>query len=460
MGAERNQRQAKCDMPGYSAIFFMMHHDPTRAVLSAARQAARKTNGPLLLAVSGGLDSMVLLSAFSAVARSRIAGVATYDHGTGPSATRAIESVTAVCAMLGLPVVVGRFGADDSVPSREATWRVARLTFLREAASRMGAHVVTAHTEDDQIETVLMRIMRGSGGRGIAALYAAGDIVRPFVMLRRVVLVEYAAAASVTWVDDPSNMSPDHARNRVRHDLLPALRAVAPNFDADLLDAARQSSHLRRDIDAFVDRVVRPRVVAQRLVVDAGVLEGYDRESLAVLWAALAARAGLALDWRGTRRLSAFTIGERHAGSIPLSGGWRLEAAHGTYILRRAVVATNAPDGTLPTVGALVWGDFRFRACTEDVPSSVWSASIAGSAHGVVRAWRAGDRLEPAAGQPRRRVTRYLSDVGVTGADRRGWPVVVADEQVVWIPGVRRSDAATDRSGRPVRHYVCERIDR
>ena len=79
---------------------------------------------------------------------------------------------------------------------------------------------------------------------------------------------------------------------------------------------------------------------------------------------------------------------------------------------------------------------------------------------GMVRSWSAGDRLEPAAGQPRRRVTRYLSDVGVRGADRAGWPVVVAGDDVVWIPGVRRSDAATDRSGRPVRHYVCERIDR
>jgi tRNA(Ile)-lysidine synthase len=437
-----------------------MHHDPTRAVLSAVRQAARTTNGPLLPAVSGGLDSMVLLSALSAVAHRRIAAVATFDHGTGPNATHAVEIVSAAAATLGLPVVVGRLGADGSVSSREATWRAARHTFLREAASRLGARVVTAHTEDDQLETVLMRIMRGSGGRGLAALYAPGEIVRPFVMLRRASLEEYAASASVTWVDDPSNMSPVHARNRVRHDLLPALRAVAPDFDAHLLDAARQSARLRRDVDAFVDRVVRPRVVAQRLVVDAGRLEGHDRESLAVLWAALAARAGLALDWRGTRRLSAFTIEKRQTGSIPLSGGWTLEAAHSTYILRKAVVSPDAPPGTLPAAGSLIWGGFRFRVCTEEVPSSVWSASIAGSARGVVRAWCAGDRLEPAAGQPRRRVTRYLSDVGVTGADRRGWPVVVADEQVVWIPGVRRSDAATDRSGRPVRHYVCERIDR
>ena len=418
------------------------------------------TNAPLLLAISGGLDSMVLLSALSAVARRRIAAVATFDHGTGPSATHAVGLVSEAAAMAGLPVVIGRMGADDGVSAREATWRTARHQFLREAASRLGARVVTAHTEDDQVETVLMRIMRGTGGRGIAALYAEGGIVRPFVMLRRGTLEDYAGAASVTWVDDPSNQSRAHARNRVRQDLLPALRAVSPGLDGHLLDAARQSARLRLDVDAFVDRVLWPRLDAHRLVVAAGHLRGYDRESLALLWAALAARAGLALDWRGTQRISAFTIGEPRRGCIPLSGGWTLEAAHGEYILRKASVTPAAPAGTLPAVGSLDWGGFRFRVSAEEMPSSVWSASIAGSAPGVVRAWHAGDRLEPAAGQPRRRVTRYLSDVGVTGADRMGWPVVVADEQVVWIPGVRRSDAATVRSGRPVRHYVCERIDR
>jgi len=78
-----------------------------------------------------------------------------------------------------------------------------------------------------------------------------------------------------------------------------------------------------------------------------------------------------------------------------------------------------------------------------------------------VRAWQAGDRLASAGRQPRRRVTRYLSEAGVHGSERLAWPVVVGDAaggDVVWIPGVRRADAATERSGRPVRHYVCERI--
>ena len=436
----------------------MMHHDPTRAVSLAARRAARTTKAPVLLAISGGLDSMVLLSAFAAEARGRIAAVATFDHGTGPSATRAVDLVSEAAAMAGVPLVIGRMAA-HGVPS-EAKWREARYRFLRDVASRLDARVVTAHTEDDQVETVLMRIMRGTGGRGIAALYAESDIVRPFVTLRRSALAAYATAASVTWMDDPSNLALSHTRNRVRHELLPALRAVAPAIDTVLLDLARQSAQVRLDVDGFIDRVLLPHVHVNRLAVGADHFGVHDSESVALLWGALAARVGLALDWRGTRRISAFIKREPRGGCIPLSGGWILEAGRGTYILRKAAVSPAAAPATLPVEGSMDWGGFRFSVSGVQVPASAWSANIAGAASTVVRAWHAGDRLEPAAGQPRRRVTRYLSDVGVTGADRLGWPVVLADEQLVWIPGVRRSDAATVRSGRPVRHYVCERIDR
>lgn len=445
-------------------LYCMMHHDPSRVVLGAARRAARTAGRPLLLAVSGGLDSMALLSAMAAVARHRVAAVATFDHGTGTAATQAVRHVCQAAAAAGLPVAIGRIDAEPIVSEgREAAWRAARHRFLGETAARLGARVVTAHTEDDQIETVLMRIMRGSGARGLAGLYTAGPILRPFVELRRAMLEAYMLAAGVAWVDDPSNVSTEFVRNRARRDLLPALRRADPSFDAGILAVARRADALRRDVETFVSHVLRPQTFASgRLVVASGELAGYDQDSLAVLWAALAGRAGLALDRRGTQRLAAFTSSHPRSGSIPLAGGWCLEASRDAYILQRPLATSPLPAARLPVQvgGALDWGRFRFRVSEAAVPSSLWTASIAGPAGGMVRSWSAGDRLEPAAGQPRRRVTRYLSDVGVRGADRAGWPVVLAGNDVVWIPGVRRSDAATDRSGRPVRHYVCERIDR
>jgi tRNA(Ile)-lysidine synthetase-like protein len=186
-----------------------------------------------------------------------------------------------------------------------------------------------------------------------------------------------------------------------------------------------------------------------------------------VIWPALAGRAGLALDRRGTRRLASFTTTSRR-GSIPLSGGWRAEATAERYVLRRRPVE-EVREMPLPSTGAMRWGSFRFRlddgtagapAEISSVRSDAWTACLPAESTARVRPWSAGDRLTTSGGQRPRRVKRYLSDAGVRGLDRAGWPVVVAGDDVIWIPGVRRSDAATARSGRPVRHYVCERIDR
>jgi tRNA(Ile)-lysidine synthase len=439
-----------------------MHNDPARAVVAAARRAARAAEQPLLLAISGGLDSMALMRAMAVAARGRVAAVATFDHGTGAAATRAVREVSNAASTLGFITVVGRIDAPIAAPDgREAAWRVARHRFLRETAASLGARVVTAHTEDDQIETVLMRIMRGSGARGLAGLYAHGAVLRPFVQLRRATLEAFLLEVGARWIDDPSNASREFFRNRIRHDLLPALRRADPAIDGTLLDLSRRANGLRQQVEGFATRRLRPELSASgRLVVASAELTGYDRDSLAVLWSSLAGRAGLALDRRGTQRIVEFTISCPKRGRIPLAGGWSLEATQTAYIIERCQ-AQSVP-ATLPVQEGkpLVWGRFRFRVSRAPIRSSPWAAAIAAPDRGVVRAWSAGDRLEPAAGQPRRRVSRYLSDVHLTGAERDEWPVVVAGNDVVWIPGVRRSDAATDRSGRPVLHYVCERIDR
>ena len=439
-----------------------MHHDPARAVYRAARRSARAAGRPLLLAVSGGLDSMVLLRAMATAARKHVGLAATFDHGTGEAATRAAALVRDECERLGIPVVIGRAGGQLATPEgREAAWRAARHRFLSRAAGAAGAAVATAHSEDDQLETVLMRAMRGSGARGLAGLDARSPIVRPVVGLRREVLAAVARSEGVRWIEDPSNASRDFSRNRVRHDLLPALRAVAPDLDAGLLGIARRAALLRNDVEAFVASHVRPHEEGMgRVVVGRGALGGYDAEALALLWSALAGRAGLALDRRGTRRAAEFTIGQPREGIIQLSGGWCLEATPDVYIIERPAASSVPGAAPLPLDGSVEWGQFRFRVSSGREPASPWTATIVGEAGAVVRAWSPGDRLEPAGGQRRRRVTRYLSDVGLRGRERAGWPVVLTGEDVVWIPGVRRSDAATDRSGRPARHYVCERIDR
>ncbi|MEO7857870.1 MAG: tRNA lysidine(34) synthetase TilS [Gemmatimonadaceae bacterium] len=446
-----------------------MLHDPPRAVLQAARHVAREHRAPLLLAVSGGLDSMVLLHAMARVARSRIAAVATYDHGTGVAATAAVAHVARAAAALTLPMVTDVMSAArERTTSREADWRRARYRFLRASAHALGARLVTAHSEDDQIETVLMRVMRGSGARGIAALYAPSDVCRPFLGIRRATLECYARDAGVEWRDDPTNDSREFLRNRVRHDLLPAMRHADPTIEDALLAIARRAMEWRDHIASVVDAgmsVVRPD--RESIAIARAELSGYDRGSLCILWSEFASRVGLALDRRGTDRLASFITKRPAAGWVQLSGGWCVEATRDAYVLRRR--PADAPDElALPEHGEVQWGSFRFRVVDGDqVPSaavddlaSVWQAAFSSTPRHVVRRWMAGDRLAPEGGRQRRRVKRYLTEAGVRGLDRPEWPVVVTGDDVVWIPGVRRSNAASERSGRPVRHYICERLDR
>jgi tRNA(Ile)-lysidine synthase len=431
-------------------------------VLECARRAARATESRLLLAVSGGLDSMVLLDAFATTVPSRVAAVATFDHGTGAHATRAARLVAHDARRRGLALVTGRLSEQPTAGrggGLEAMWRAARHGFLADAARARGAKVVTAHTRDDQIETVLMRELRGSGARGLAGLAVPSDIVRPFLTLRRSTLEAYATTRGIAWEEDPSNASRAFLRNRVRHDLLPALRCAVPSIDDVLWSIGERAAQWRADVETLLDARLAFRQPDQGTIVIAQAeLERHGASSLPVLWAALAGRVGLALDRRGTQWCTTFTMRQPHRGAIPLSGGWMLEARSGELVLRRARSA-DAGVSVLPTDGVVRWGEFQFTVAEGPSGSDGWSAAIAGSAPVVVRRWRAGDRLAPSGGHGPRRVKRYLTEAGVAGSDRAGWPVVEQGGEIVWIPGVRRSDAATARSGRPLRHYLCERAN-
>ena len=141
---------------------------------------------------------------------------------------------------------------------------------------------------------------------------------------------------------------------------------------------------------------------------------------------------------------------------MQLSGGFEAVSHRGVLIVRR--VSPGAPSGARGLSAGVQVGSFRFDARDENVVS-LWSAKLPAGAALTVRAWKPGDRMVPAGGYARR-VKGLLRDAGVDAASRGAWPVVLADDEIVWVPGVRRSSAASARSGRPVVTYHCERIDR
>ncbi|MGH7655175.1 MAG: tRNA lysidine(34) synthetase TilS [Gemmatimonadaceae bacterium] len=288
--------------------------------------------GRYLLAISGGRDSMVLLDAFTAC-RADVAAVGTFDHGTGLAAERAARMVEAEGALRGVPVVSGR--GEPAGQRREAAWRAARWEFLSGWAKELSATVVTAHTLDDQLETVVIRVLRDprhTSARGLAAMYARSPVARPLLGVRRADIAAYAAASGVRYVDDPSNLDRAHLRNRVRLDLLPALEGACPGFGDEIIGIARRAATWRDSVERLVDSLGLE--LLPPLVVPADPLATLPAEALALLWPAIAARAGVMLDWRGTERLVAFTRSGRRGAKIPLSGGAEVSRTRSTFVVR------------------------------------------------------------------------------------------------------------------------------
>src|SRR2546423_8900876 len=291
-----------------------------------------------VLAVSGGLDSMVLLAAASnpPVRTRRKVTVATFDHGTGRAAGRAAALVVRYAFRCGFPCVSGRA---STIGRREEEWRRARWQFLKQIAMKRSAKVVTAHTLDDQIETVFMRILRDAGPRGLAGLYAVSDIIRPFLSLSRAALAVYADQNRVPLVQDPSNYDRKHLRNRIRLDILPSIVKRHPEFPGELLSLARESADWRRNLDDLLPSIDAAEERDGGLRVSRSSLAGYDAESLRVLWPALAARARVVMDRRGTHRAAEVTIKGATGGAIQLSGGVEIVMRRDSLLLRRVAAS-------------------------------------------------------------------------------------------------------------------------
>lgn len=288
----------------------------------------------VVLAVSGGVDSMVLLHAAASLPGKKRPAflIASFDHGTGPAARHALESVRRQAAEVGMPFTAGKAGKNAAT---EHEWRIARWDFLRGTASKFGGSIATAHTLDDQVETIFIRILRDAGPRGLAALFAESEVVRPFLRLRRDAIARYATGHGVSHVEDPSNATRAHLRNRVRHDLLPAISRLQPGFPAQLLSIARRSAEWRARMAEIADNLDVTHGKDGSLCIARDALRGYDAESLRALWPSIAVRANVVMDRRGTHRLAEFTISGVTGGSIQLSGGVEVRMFRDHLLLRR-----------------------------------------------------------------------------------------------------------------------------
>jgi tRNA(Ile)-lysidine synthase len=208
--------------------------------------------GKYVVAVSGGVDSMVLLDMLARMASdagSRLLFVvAHFDHGIREDSDQDQQMVAAATQARALPYIYeqGFLGADAS----EAQAREARYAFLRRVQAEQGADaIVTAHHQDDVLETAVINMIRGTGSRGLGSLRSTGDIVRPLLGVTKRELHEYAKAHNVAWQEDSTNQDERYLRNYIRRQLMPKL---TPAHRVALLSATQLAANLNEEIEQLL----------------------------------------------------------------------------------------------------------------------------------------------------------------------------------------------------------------
>lgn len=403
-----------------------------RAIVSTVRTYVRRTGalraGPLVLAVSGGTDStaLALILAELRDELGLVLHVAHFDHRTRPSSAAGdAQFVAELAARIDAPLRVGRA---ERAPKSEDEARVMRYAFLRRAAEQLSATAIaTGHTRDDQAETVLLHLVRGSGLAGAAGMRPIRDgIARPLLAIGRTETAAMCAAADVTPREDETNTSLRFARNRIRHRVLPELEAVNPQVRAALArfaDAAAQTLAPHDEApasDASVALDALPAARAKR--ADALALAWRARTGVTLTAAQRGALVELASATAGTRR-------------IDLPGGVALRE-YGTLHLAPddPTPPTTGEDDTMRLVARRPseWHGWRITVGM-DADGLPYTAHVDADAARrlAVRSRRPGDRISA-----RRKIQDVFVNAKVPVRARDTWPIVTLDERVLWVPGL------------------------
>jgi tRNA(Ile)-lysidine synthase len=405
--------------------------------------------GGAIVAVSGGADSVALLDLMQDVAAEwglRLT-VAHADHGIQAVSRSVGQSVGDLAKRYGLAFELGELGLGPD--ASETVARRARYRWLREVQQRRGArYLVTAHHQDDQVETVLLRALRGSGLAGLAGIPARGrgGLVRPLLPFTKAEMVTHAAARGLPVHDDPANRDPRHARSWVRTTLLPLLiERFGAGVPGDVLRLGRHAAWERRAWDRALELVpdLSLRVGAAGFDVARDALARYDATLAGALLAAAARRAGLVLGPTRAQHLAAFA-GKASGRRMPLPDGWLAETAFERLRVFRDLAATPPAVIASGEHGRAVFGEFVVTWEAAPAPSGLeragWTTWI-GPAGWELRSYHAGDRLVPLGGVGHRPVRRLLMEAQVPRGERGRYPVIARGETILWIPGICRSAA-------------------
>ncbi len=403
----------------------------------------------VLVALSGGLDSLVLLHLlrFSPGLRRLDLQAAHFDHRMRKGSNRDALWVRGLCRAWGIPI---HLGVSSTPLSSENEAREARYDFLFRVKGREGAErILTAHHGDDQAETVLFRIFRGTGLAGLAGIPSRRPpgLFRPLLPFSREVLQAYARDARIRPRNDPSNLDLGMARNTLRHVILPRVEAgVAPGARSSLRRLARLAREnevaWRSIIPGLLDSMTEAESRGIFLLRDT-FLAQHPAVRVRLLRAFLQ-REGLILDEAGTRRVLEFTKAGASGRGLDLPGGVRFRREFHRYCLE--VERNPGQDRSLdlldpgPGEGSVLLGGRAF--------SVRWGGSTGIDARlGVdlplpaldfplrIRGWLPGDRIAMTYGT--KKLKKLLAEAGVPLGERNSIPVLADSAgSILWVAGV------------------------
>jgi tRNA(Ile)-lysidine synthase len=416
----------------------------------------------VLVALSGGADSVALLHLLRVDELALELAAAHVHHGIrGDEADGDASFCEALCTALGVPFHLLRIEPRAELDSgREGTWRRLRYQALLDLKGSRGFDAVaTGHHRDDVAEGVLVQLLRGGGPRALSGIEAssADGVVRPLLPWSRSDLRTWLEDRSATWREDSSNLDLGLLRNRVRHDLLPALEAASPSIRDHLV-------HLARTLAADEEFLAR-ELAARACWIDPWEPEGGVPEAvlhslarpLRTRWLhAQAKRVGLERVTRRQTELYHDMIEHGFPNAVTLGRRWRLRRARGRLWLEPPIVveAFDHPIAVGESVDLPIPGwSVRMGSTSAPPPEVRWSWHSPSGARLRVRNVEPNDRLGSDQSGPRaativaRRLPRHL---------RLVWPAFCEDDRIYWIPGVWQDPAIESQEGHLVEVMRCE----
>lgn len=415
----------------------------------------------VLLAVSGGADSMVMLNLFLAVRDSweLKLGVVHVNHQLrGADSDKDEEFVRTAAQSFKLPFSIKRVDtlkhAHDNHLSKQEAARELRYQFFEECRAEVGAtSVATAHHADDNAETVLLNVLRGTGIRGLAGIPLRrenGSIVRPLLFARRQEVEQYAVARSIAYRTDLSNESTEYTRNYLRKTVIPLLN---DEVHPDIVGSLNRLSHIMRQLDQRISHEVEGRraeicqtddkgrstVTISRLLSEPLFLQEevvvHLLRSLDLEVHADKVHAILELCSHPTGRslqLSRSLAVYRDRDHLVFVESGSQTGLHtqvsvgGTYTFSGFQLSLSAP---LP-----VPGSFAASGRTEYVDAERLGQRL------IVRTWKEGDWFVPLGMQAKKKLSDFFADEKVPLFEKTAVPILESEGEIVWICGKRLDD--------------------